>query len=216
MIATTAASVMTETTTRSGAAQEERAFSRNTIDEMMARYASYETLAEEINRRFTDPRTTLRELFGRIAFNILSGNTDDHARNHAAFWDGRMLTLTPAYDICPQQRTGQEASQAMLISGTDRASRISSCIAAAPIFGLSGNEGARIIELRLETIRSRWKETCDEAGLTEVDRRLFRGRQFLNPYAFDDLTGSLASPRDLALDIRESMHVSLPTAAGPR
>jgi hypothetical protein len=24
------------------------------------------------------------------------GNTDDHARNHAVFWDGQMLSLTPA------------------------------------------------------------------------------------------------------------------------
>jgi serine/threonine-protein kinase HipA len=25
---------------------------------------------------------------------ILCGNTDDHARNHAGFWDGKHLTLT--------------------------------------------------------------------------------------------------------------------------
>ena len=31
-------------------------------------------------------RAALRELFARITFNILVGNTDDHARNHAAFW----------------------------------------------------------------------------------------------------------------------------------
>jgi serine/threonine-protein kinase HipA len=37
---------------------------------------------------------------------ILCGNTDDHARNHAAFWDGTTLMLTPAYDICPQGRAG--------------------------------------------------------------------------------------------------------------
>jgi serine/threonine-protein kinase HipA len=74
------------------------------LDEMMARYASYEDLAEIIRHRFTEPKDTLRELYGRIVFNILCGNTDDHARNHAAFWDGKMLTLTPAYDICPQGR----------------------------------------------------------------------------------------------------------------
>ena len=65
------------------------------LDEMMARYASYADLAEVIRHRFTDPKDTLRELFGRICFNILCGNTDDHARNHAAFWDGKMLSLTP-------------------------------------------------------------------------------------------------------------------------
>src|SRR5690606_22413389 len=72
------------------------------LDEMMAAYASYETLAEIIRYRFTKPVETLKELFGRIVFNILCGNTDDHARNHAAFWDGKALTLTSAYDICPQ------------------------------------------------------------------------------------------------------------------
>jgi serine/threonine-protein kinase HipA len=41
-------------------------------------------------------------VFERIVFNIVIGNTDDHARNHAAFWDGTHLDLTPAYDLCPQ------------------------------------------------------------------------------------------------------------------
>ncbi len=85
------------------------------LDEMMARYASYETLTDTIRARFTDAPRTLRELFGRLTFNILVGNTDDHARNHAAFWDGEDLTLTPAYDICPQTRSGRESSHAMLI-----------------------------------------------------------------------------------------------------
>ncbi|WP_217497434.1 type II toxin-antitoxin system HipA family toxin [Trinickia violacea] len=62
------------------------------LDEMQARYASYQDLAEIIRRRFTEPRKTLHELFGRLVFNILCGNTDDHARNHAAFWGGDMLT----------------------------------------------------------------------------------------------------------------------------
>ncbi|OLO11096.1 hypothetical protein BTW10_11550 [Chromohalobacter japonicus] len=84
--------------------------------------------------RQTDPKQTLRELYARIVFNILCGNTDDHARNHAAFWDGRMLSLTPAYDICPQGRTGNEATQAMLIKGENRMSTLHSCLAAAPAF----------------------------------------------------------------------------------
>ncbi|EAZ98214.1 type II toxin-antitoxin system HipA family toxin [Marinobacter sp. ELB17] len=52
------------------------------LDDMMARYASYEDLAEVIRHRFTKPRQTLRELFSRLVFNVLCGNTDDHARNH--------------------------------------------------------------------------------------------------------------------------------------
>ncbi len=62
---------------------------------------------------------------------MLCGNTDDHARNHAAFWDGRALTLTPAYDVCPQPRAGGEAAQIMAI-GRDgfRMSRVAGAIRA--------------------------------------------------------------------------------------
>lgn len=64
------------------------------LDEMMARYSSYEILCEIIRHRFVDPKETLMELFKRLVFKILSGNTDDHARNHAAFWDGNSLKLS--------------------------------------------------------------------------------------------------------------------------
>jgi hypothetical protein len=85
------------------------------LDDMMSRYASYHALADLIRRRFTAPDRTLRDLFSRMVFSICIGNTDDHACNHAAFWDGTALTLTPAYDLCPQLRSETEANQAMAI-----------------------------------------------------------------------------------------------------
>lgn len=156
------------------------------LDEMMAAYASYEALAEIIRHRFAEPKVMLRELFGRIVFNILCGNTDDHARNHAAFWDGKLLKLTPAYDICPQARAGQEASQAMLIHGRDRRSQLATCLHAAPNFLLRSHEAEMMIANQVRVIRSEWEATCDEASLSEVDRHYFWQRQFLNPFAFYD------------------------------
>ena len=156
------------------------------LDEIMARYASYEVLAEVIRHRFEDPKQTLEELFARIVFNILCGNTDDHARNHAAFWNGKTLRLTPAYDICPQPRTGQEATQAMLISGDNRLSKLKSCLNAAPHFLLTQAEAKVIFDGQLDAIKRNWGQTCDEANLSAVDRQLLWGRQFLNPFAFED------------------------------
>jgi serine/threonine-protein kinase HipA len=153
---------------------------------MMARYAIYETLAEIIRVRFTEPKATLREMYGRLVFNILSGNTDDHARNHAAFWDGHALSLTPAYDICPQGRTGGEASQAMSIVGGVNLSKLSVCVRAAPNFLLKEKEAKAIINHQRDMIEARWDEVCDEAEMSEVDRRLFWKRQFLNSYAFEE------------------------------
>lgn len=157
------------------------------LDEMMARYASYEDLAEMVRHRFTHPKETLRELYGRIVFNILCGNTDDHARNHAAFWDGTMLTLTPAYDICPQGRTGNEATQAMLIKGENRMSSLQSCLSTAANFLLNEHEAEAIIETQLATISGAWDEVCEVAKLSETDRKLFAGRQVLNPYCAEGL-----------------------------
>ncbi|MGB8818620.1 MAG: type II toxin-antitoxin system HipA family toxin [Rhizobiaceae bacterium] len=158
------------------------------LDEMEARYASYEDFATLVRHRFTDPKQTLEELFGRMVFNILSGNTDDHARNHAAFWDGEHLTLTPAYDICPQGRTGGEATQAMLITGNRRLSQLGLCLEAAPQFLLVADRARAIITAQLAAIRSHWDEVCDEAGLTQVDRAFLWGRQFLNPFALQGWT----------------------------
>ncbi len=116
------------------------------LDEMMARYASHETFAEIIRHRFDDPKETLEELFSRIVFNILSGNTDDHALNQAEFWNGKSLCLTPAYDLCSQNRTGSEATQAMLISGNNRPSKLKSCLDARTHFLISENEAKTIVD----------------------------------------------------------------------
>lgn len=156
------------------------------LDEMMAAYASYEKLAEIVRHRFVEPINTLRELFGRLVFNVLCGNTDDHARNHAAFWDGSKLALTPAYDLCPQARTGQQASQAMLIRGRDRSSQIATCIDAASVFMLGRQDAIRIVNRQIDVIKREWDRTCDEASLSIVDRHFFWGRQFLNPYVMLD------------------------------
>ena len=85
------------------------------LGEEFGRYATYPAIADQIRRRFNDPAANLRELFTRLVFSILISNTDDHGRNHAAFWDGKALTLTPAYDLTPQARSGDTAAQAMAI-----------------------------------------------------------------------------------------------------
>lgn len=156
------------------------------LDEMQARHASYADLADAVRARFTEPRATLRELFARMVFNVLCGNTDDHARNHSAFWNGVALTLTPAYDICPQARTGREAGQAMLIEGRDRRSQLRACLAAAGRFHLGDGPARALIDAQVAGIREGWAEVCGAADLGPVERDFLMGRQFLNAYAFDD------------------------------
>ncbi len=157
------------------------------LHEHEARYASYESLTHIIRQHFTRSNATLHELFSRIVFNIFVGNTDDHARNHAAFWDGNMLELTPAYDLCPQSRSGNIATQAMLIDGDHRESQLALCIKAAASFHLSRDDALAIIQHQQETIEKEWDAVCDEAQLSTVDKNMFWGRQFFNPYIFEGL-----------------------------
>ncbi len=156
-------------------------------DGMAGRYATYPDLAFQIRSRFADPGVTLKELFSRITFNILVGNTDDHARNHAAFWDGTQLTLTPAYDICPQGRVGEEAAQAMAFGDDgDRLSQVSRCIAHAGIYHLTVEQAREIVDHQITVIHDEWTPVCDQAELTNTDRNRLWGRQFLNPFALYD------------------------------
>lgn len=155
------------------------------LDSMEARYASYIELADRVRQRFANPETTLRELFARISFNILVGNTDDHARNHAAFWNGEFLVLTPAYDICPQARAGGEASQAMNIEGTyGRFSTLDNVRSVCERFMLSREEATSLINQQHRTIVDQWEDTCDDAGLPEGERERLWNGAVLNPFCF--------------------------------
>lgn len=148
--------------------------------------ASYLDLADEARRRFTEPERTVHEMFARMTFNVLVGNTDDHARNHAAFWDGEHLTLTPAFDIEPRPRRGREAGQAMAVHRNgDNASRLDLCVQSADSFLLSPGEARATIDRQIAAIEDGWDAACDASHLTEDERAPLRGRQFLNAYAFE-------------------------------
>ena len=153
------------------------------LNDMTARYASYENLAEIIRYRFTEPKKTLKELFSRLVFNVLCGNTDDHARNHSAFWNGKELTLTPAYDVCPQGRSGNEASQAMKIAGDNNLSQLRTCLQTAHNFLLNDGEAHGIFNHIEGAINAYWDEVCEEAQVSQVDKTLLWERQFLNPFS---------------------------------
>lgn len=159
--------------------------------------ASYANLADLIRDRFPGYREALPELFRRIVFNILIGNTDDHPRNHAAFWDGRTneLTLTPAYDLTPIVRRTQRATQLMAI-GRDgwRESQLAGCIEHSAIYQLNRKEAKEIVDEQISAIKDSWLEVCDEAKLTDEQRKGFAGTAFFNPYAFLDYSNPVELP----------------------
>lgn len=151
------------------------------LDELQARSGSYAELLDSL-RRAGAPAGTAQELFARIAFNMAISNSDDHLRNHAALWDGRTATLSPAYDLSPMSRSGETASQAIAYdrAGSKR-NNFADLLAAARIYDLTAAEGEEVVGRVEDAIRAHWEEAADFGRLTAADRRLLWGRQFLNP-----------------------------------
>ena len=154
-------------------------------DFLGARCSSYPEILDVLRRWARSGKDLGRRLFERIVFNVAIGNTDDHARNHAAFWDGQHLELTPAYDLCPQLRSGGEANQAMDISRAGaRASRFHTCVKAAADYGLTADEARDIVDRQVTIIRENWGTIADMFELTAVDRNVLLRGPILNAYAF--------------------------------
>lgn len=158
------------------------------VHEMEARYSSYPDLIDAIRKGpWDDIPQTLRELFTRLVFNVCIGNTDDHLRNHAAFWDGQHLRLTPAFDLTPQPRSGQIANQAIALTRAgERHSQLWLCRQVAVEFHLSAKEADQIIDHVISTIQSNWKDAINHAELSAKEAESLMGREFLNPYIWYD------------------------------
>lgn len=153
------------------------------LDELGYAAGSYVELADELRRSAPNPGAALRELFARIAFNIHVGNIDDHPRNHAAFWDGERLELTPAYDIEAIPRAGRTAEQAMAYDRDgNRWSRTAPLIAAADLYLLDHGDAKAIVEHQRTIIEEQWTAAADACALSPVDRNILWRRAVLNPF----------------------------------
>ena len=152
-----------------------------------ARYGSYPEMLDVLRERGNAPQHVGRQLFERVVFNVAIGNNDDHARNHAAFWDGQSLELTPAFDLTPQVRSTDTSAQAMDI-GRDgsRSCQFSTCVAAAADYGLSRPEASEIVDHIVSTIGAEWPAAADAAGLSDADRNALWRRSVLNRSTFYD------------------------------
>ena len=154
------------------------------LDEKWAREASYPDLVEQIRLHGVNFKTDARELFSRMLFNVLIGNTDDHARNHSFFVEGESIRLTPAYDVTPFPRAGGEAGHGMKIFGPSNLSRISLCIATASAFGIMREEAIAIAEAQIAGVAGQFDGLCESAGMDRTTRLLLRRRAVLNPDIF--------------------------------
>lgn len=154
------------------------------LDEKWAREATYPNLVDQLRIHGLAFKKDATELFSRLVFNVLIGNTDDHARNHSFFVEGNTIRLTPAYDITPFPRAGGEASHGMKITQRSNLSRIRLCLETAPELGLSEDEARSIVEAQVRGIAENFDGLCEEIGMAQTTRSQLRRRAVLNPDVF--------------------------------
>lgn len=131
---------------------------------------SYLRFADEVRRRSHRALSDLRELFGRMVFNALISNTDDHPRNHGLIAPGRDFELAPAYDLTPNPLISAERRDLALIVGrfnrhANRENLLSDC----ERFRLDKQEATDLIDRMKLIVASRWRAVLRSHGVTEED-----------------------------------------------
>ena len=117
----------------------------------------YLDIVDFILRGCTEVRQNLRELYRRVAFNVMFGNTDDHFRNHGFVLTPKGWTLSPAYDINP----GAKSHQCLLIDAYTEESDIRALLSACESYMLERQEAAEIVDEVRAAIKD-WRKTATE------------------------------------------------------
>lgn len=150
---------------------------------------SYLLLADEIRRTSASPTADLRELFGRMCFNAIVSNLDDHPRNHAILAKDRSWRLSPAYDLTPTPAIAQDTRLLAMICGTHgRVARKENLLTAAGRFLLSGEQAEIIVDNLIKTVRSEWDASLRRAGVSEKDCASIAGALICDGFFYSDVT----------------------------
>ena len=117
------------------------------------------------------------KLFRRMVFNILVRNTDDHAKNHGILYNGKRMSLSPAYDIVPDFCLKEQSgtfNQSMAVGPNGKRATWDNVLAGAPHFGLT-REGAAHIIREMAGTTADWREHLISHGVTEREMSFVEG-----------------------------------------
>ena len=152
-------------------------------------YTSYAQIAEAIatNGAAKTIKQDQAELFGRMVFNILVHNNDDHLRNHGFIWSGAAngWQLSPLYDVVPAPTIATERNLHLGVGKEGRLATLPNAMSQHGVFGLSRVQAIAIIE-RIAVVVREWKNTFDAAGVSGQD--------------IDRVASALRNPRDAGLN----------------
>ena len=130
-----------------------------------ARY-SYGFIAETLRQHSAEPLDAV-ELYWRMVFNVMIGNTDDHARNHALIYgfDNQQWRLSPAYDVLPIGNTQQHG---LGIGEHGRSGTIDNLLSQSSRFALKTVKARKIIQ-QVQELIIEWPRYFGRYGVSDGD-----------------------------------------------
>jgi serine/threonine-protein kinase HipA len=127
---------------------------------------SYVALAQALRRISAQPEQDVTELFRRMVFNMVAGNSDDHVKNHGVLHFGHgVWRLAPAFDLVAQLN-GHTGYQELAILPGQHSSSLALVHEAAPHFGLSRVSADQVIQGITQTVASEVHQAITTLGGT--------------------------------------------------
>lgn len=131
----------------------------------------YSDIVDFIIQHGSNVEQNLEELYKRVAFYIIVGNSDDHFRNHGFLLTRKGWELSPAYDINPTL----QGNQSLLINRSTNESDLNILLESAYNYMLSKDKAARIISEVKEAMKS-WRAEARRLGIPQRDIATFAPR----------------------------------------
>ena len=129
---------------------------------------SYLEIAEFLRREGSAVDRDLRQLWRRIAFNVLVSNTDDHLRNHGFLRAPHGWRLSPAYDLNPVPVDVKPRVHALALDDFDGTASLETALTVAPRFGMTGRDARAALAEVGRAVRG-WRDAAARHGLTPDD-----------------------------------------------
>lgn len=131
----------------------------------------YPDIIDFIIQNGSNVKQNLEELYRRVAFYIIVGNSDDHFRNHGFLLTRKGWELSPAYDINPTLAD----NQSLLINRSTSESDLSILLESAGDYMLT-TEKAKTIIYEVKSAMKSWRSEARRLGLPQRDIDMFASR----------------------------------------
>lgn len=170
----------------------------------------------KVTKILTRDETQVEEGFRRMVFNVMTGNRDDHAKNHA-FLMGRngQWRLSPAYDVTPSDGPGGEHN--MTIAGEGRSPGPGHISKVAADAGISDTTARGIVDQVVDAV-SAWPRQADNAGIGAAESAtIAKAIEFNTNAALGNRTFVMSGgPQDRRAAINAALHRQAATLPSDR